>query len=309
MRYAIIGTGAIGGYYGARLAEVGHEVHFLFHTEYDAVVKNGLQVNSVKGDIHLCKPFVYKSAASMPKCDVVIVAMKTTSESLLMDMLPNVCADGCVVCLFQNGLGMEQIVYERLKDKIKGLTVCGGMAFICASRVSPGVIAHYDFGSVTISPLSSPEADFDKVKRICEDFNASNVKAIYDENLNLRRWNKLLWNIPYNGMCVILNTSTDRLMQNPYSRNLIRDIMVEVTEGAAACGCPMADDSVDNIMAYTDSMTPYAPSMKLDFDNHRATEIEAIYTNPLNAAIANVCVMRKVQMMERQLRFIQSQYL
>ena len=100
MRYAIIGTGAIGGYYGARLAEAGHEVHFLFHSEYDAVVKNGLQVNSVNGDIHLSNVNAYNDVAKMPKCDAVIVAMKTTSERLLAEMLPHVCADGAVVSLF-----------------------------------------------------------------------------------------------------------------------------------------------------------------------------------------------------------------
>lgn len=309
MRYAIIGTGAIGGYYGARLAEAGHEVHFLFHSEYDAVVKNGLQVNSVNGDIHLSNVNAYNDVTKMPKCDAVIVAMKTTSERLLTEMLPHVCADGAVVSLFQNGLGYEELVYDAIKDKVKNVTMTGGMAFICSSRTAPGVISHYDFGSVTLSPLDTPEADTEKVKLIVEQLKASNVPAKYDGNLKERRWNKLLWNIPYNGMCVILNTSTDKLMQDPSSRALIRDVMVEVTEGAAACGVPMAENAVDAMMKYTDSMTPYAPSMKLDFDNCREMEIQGIYTNPIIAARECGCHMKKVEMMEQQLRFIQAQYL
>ena len=120
MRYAIIGTGAIGGYYGAKLAEAGHEVHFLFHSEYDAVVKNGLQVNSVNGDIHLSNVNAYNDVTKMPKCDAVIVAMKTTSERLLTEMLPHVCADGAVVSLFQNGLGCVRGNVAAVEPDLQG---------------------------------------------------------------------------------------------------------------------------------------------------------------------------------------------
>ncbi|MGN1238599.1 MAG: 2-dehydropantoate 2-reductase N-terminal domain-containing protein, partial [Muribaculaceae bacterium] len=73
MRYAIIGTGAIGAYYGAKLAHAGNDVHFLLHSDYDYVKEHGLQVDSCDGSFHLDAPQVYRSTADMPDADVVIV--------------------------------------------------------------------------------------------------------------------------------------------------------------------------------------------------------------------------------------------
>ena len=80
MKYAVIGTGAIGAYYGAKLAYAGNDVHFLLHSDYDFVKENGLQIDSCDGSFHLSDPNIYHSTADMPACDVVIVALKTTNN-------------------------------------------------------------------------------------------------------------------------------------------------------------------------------------------------------------------------------------
>ena len=87
MNYAIVGTGAIGGFYGARLSRVGKEVHFLLHSDYEYVAEHGLRVDSCDGDFLLDHVNAYASTESMPKVDVVIVALKTTRNHLLTTLL------------------------------------------------------------------------------------------------------------------------------------------------------------------------------------------------------------------------------
>ena len=107
MRYGVIGTGAIGGFYGARLARSGQEVHFLLHKDYEHVREHGLQVDSCDGSFHLDAVNAYRQAADMPQCDVVLVGLKTINNHLLAGLLPPLLHDDTVVILIQNGVGVE----------------------------------------------------------------------------------------------------------------------------------------------------------------------------------------------------------
>lgn len=300
LSYAIIGTGAIGGYYGGRLALAGHDVHFLYHSEYDYVKANGLDVKSVNGDFHLNNMKVYNTTTAMPKCDVVLVCMKSTQNDKLPELLAPIVGENTIVMLIQNGLGLEQ----ELAVHFPNTTIAGGMAFICTSRVSPGHIVHADYGALTTAYMNS---QYDKAvaDQIKSDFEGAGVPYSQGEDLNFFRWRKLVWNIPYNGLTVVLRTTTDKLMKDPASRQLVTDLMEETVAGARACGAAIKDDFVQKMLTNTDNMEPYAPSMRLDYDNHRKMEIRAIYSNPIKIAKAAGVYMKKVEMLEQQLRFIE----
>ena len=118
MKYAVIGTGAVGGYYGGRLANAGLDVHFLMHSDYEYVRKYGLQVDSCDGSFHLDSPNVYASTADMPKADVVIVALKTTRNHLLKELLPPLLHEETLVLLIQNGITATPRAPETFSAKI-----------------------------------------------------------------------------------------------------------------------------------------------------------------------------------------------
>lgn len=300
LKYAIVGAGALGGYYGGRLARHGGDVHFLYHTEYEYVKQHGLKVKSVKGDFELTNMNVYNNTADMPQCDVVLVMLKTTQNGKLKDMLKPLLKPETVVILVQNGLGYEQLLAKDFPDTCIG----GGLAFICASRVGKGEILHADYGELTIGFYNEVKSEI--AEQIKTDFENAGVRCTMGNDLNFLRWRKLVWNIPYNGLTVVLHTTTDKIMQNPASRQLVTDMMNEVIEGARACGAMVKPDFVQRMLDNTDKMEPYAPSMRLDYDNHRTMEIEAIYSNPVQLAKEAGYYMRKVEMLEQQLRFIQA---
>ena len=120
------------------------------------------------------------------------------------------------------------------------------------------------------------------------------------------RWKKAVWNMPFNGMTVVLNTSTDQLLKNPATRQLIYDQMMEVIGAANALGVEaLTADLADKMMQMTDEMVPYSPSMKLDYDFHRPMEIEYLYTRPIAEAKRVSFEMPKLAMLEAELKFIQ----
>ena len=111
--------------------------------------------------------------------------------------------------------------------------------------------------------------------------------------------------MPFNGMTVALNTQTDTLLTHPATRRLIREQMMEVINAARHLGVKNIDETfADKMIQMTDEMTPYSPSMKIDFDFHRPMEIYYLYTRPLAMAREGGCPMPKLEMLEAELRFL-----
>ncbi|MBO5768373.1 MAG: putative 2-dehydropantoate 2-reductase [Bacteroidales bacterium] len=296
-RYAIVGVGGIGGYYGGRLAQSGQEVHFLCRSDYQHIKEHGLKVESVKGDFHLTQVNAYNDAKQMPPCDVILVCTKTLSNHQLKEILPSLVHQDSLVILVQNGLGMEQTLAQALPD----IKIAGATAFICSFKVGQGHIRHAEYGELSLSPYHACVAD--SLKQVALDLQQAGIPTQYVDDLNYLRWKKLVWNIPYNGLTVLMNASTDKLTFDADSRPLLQDLMREVIEAAAACGATIPFDFIDKMIASTEKMTPYSPSMKLDYEASRPMEIDTMYTCPILTARAAGYEMKKTAVLEQQLRF------
>lgn len=300
MKYAVIGTGAIGGYYGSKLAKAGSEVHFLLHSDYEEVKQNGLVIDSYEGNYVLPYVNAYRSATDMPQVDVVIVALKTVSNHLLADLLPPLLRPDTLVLLIQNGIGVEEDVQKRFPDT----WLAAGLAFICSSKIGAGHIHHQFYGSINIGNYSCP--DQERVDRLIAEMRGAGIGASL-VNYAEARWKKAVWNMPFNGMTVALDTQTIHLVTNPHTCQLIRMQCREVVRAAQALGVSNIDDAfVEKMIDNTLSMPPYSPSMKLDYDYHRPMEIHYLYTRPLEIAQAAGIDMPRLKMLETELLFIES---
>lgn len=280
------------------MAKAGNEVHFLLRSDYDYVCKHGLQVNSCNGSFHLDNINAYKSTADMPKCDVVFVCLKTTANKHLAELLPPLLKPDTLVLLIQNGIGVEEDVQKMFPE----VQLAAGLAFICSAKTEPGLVDHQDYGQMNVGNYS---ASAQRITDLIDAFNAAGIKAA-EVNYKEARWRKAVWNMPFNGLTVALDTQTDKLLKHPSTRSLVRDMMLEVVHAAQADGVEnLREDFVQKMLDMTDSMRPYSPSMKLDFDFHRAMEIEYIYSRPTQIAERVGCPMNKLKMLEEQLRFIE----
>ncbi len=300
LRYGVIGTGAIGGYYGAKLAHSGQEVHFLLHKDYEYVKKNGLQVDSCDGSFHLSDVNVYSSTQDMPTCDVVFVCLKSVNNHLLAELLPPLLHQDTLVVLIQNGIGLEADVQKMFPR----LELAAGLAFICSAKTEPGHINHQCYGYINIGNYSCHNEEL--MNQLIRDFKKANVDANLVE-YHEARWKKAVWNMPFNGMTVALNTRTDLLLKNPSTFKLIKEQMLEVIHTAQQMGVNIPMSFADKMIQNTLDMTPYSPSMKLDYDYHRPMEIYYLYTRPLEEARKHGLQMPKLEMLEAELQFLEAQ--
>ncbi|CAD5108768.1 putative 2-dehydropantoate 2-reductase [Zestomonas carbonaria] len=305
-RIGIIGTGAIGGFYGLLLARAGFDVHFLLRSEFAAVAERGLVLNSaVHGALTLQPVQAYRSAADMPPCDWLLVGAKTTSNAELAPAIAAAAAPGGKVVLMQNGLGVEDELRPLLPDN---LHLLGGLCYICVHRAGPGVIEHQALGAVNLGYHSGPASEPAARQATAEEgaglFRAAGIDSQAMPNLDQARWQKLVWNVPYNGLASLLDAGTTALMAQADSRALIKAIMEEVVQGAQACGHAMPDGYAAQLLAATARMPDYLPSMYHDFAQRRPMELRAIYAAPLEAAARAGCAMPRTEMLYQALRFL-----
>lgn len=302
-RIGIIGSGAIGGFYGLMLARAGFDVHFLLRSEYDVVREQGLALESaVHGAVQM-KVQAYVSAADMPPCDWLLVGAKATSNDQLAPLIVQAAAPGAKVILLQNGLGVEAQLRPALRSDMHLL---GGLCFICVNRQAPGVIRHQALGAVNLGYHSGPASDGGSalVNEGVGLFQAAGIDSQAMPDLALARWQKLVWNVPYNGLSVLLAASTTALMADSHSRTLIQALMAEVVQGAAACGHVLPEGYAEHLFQVTERMPDYWPSMYHDHVHKRPLELQAIYAEPLAQARAAGCRLPRIEMLYQALAFI-----
>ena len=237
LRYCVLGTGALGGFYGGLMAKRGLDIHFLLHSDFEHVVKHGLRVDSKLGNFVLPKINAYAKPQDMPKCDVAIIGLKSTQNHLLEDLLKPILRDDSIVLVLQNGLNVEQTA----RGIVGPNRVAGGCCFLCSNKVGPGHIRHLDYGRIVFGAYrgidgSDPGPSPQMLQAVLQDMVASGIEAYLTEDLPTTKWKKLMWNIPFNGLSVLLNASTDAIMNDPDSRLLARRISEEVRQIALAAG-------------------------------------------------------------------------
>lgn len=286
-RIAVVGAGAVGGYYGARLAQAGHDVRFLLRRDLDAVRANGLQIFSPDGDFHLTDVNVAASPAELGVVDWVICSLKTTALGAARALVAPSIGPNTRILALMNGLGVE----EHFADWFGAERVSGGMAFVCINRGEPGVIHHLDYGRVSLGHAMDDEsqnAELDALLR------SGNIETVVAPNLRYARWEKLCWNIPFNGLSVAaggIGTATiigDTGLRATAERAM-REVVAVGNADLAANGSAARldeDEVVARMFALTETMGDYRTSMAIDYVLGHELEVEAILANPVRRAQA-----------------------
>ncbi len=282
---AIIGAGAVGSYYGARLAEAGHDVTFLLRRDYEAVAAGGLRVESIDGDFTLDAPSIARTSEEIGTVDWVICALKATAIEDARALVAPCLGDRTRVLVLMNGLGLEGLFAEWFGAE----RIFGGLAFTCINRGEPGCVRHLDYGPVTVGHHLDDPAELEAAVGLWAD---ARVEVSAAPSLLAARWRKLCWNIPFNGIAVTAGgVTTDRITGDPELRAAAIASMREViasgnadladrTETARLDG----DAIVDEMMTMTDAMEAYRPSTMIDFVEGQPMEVDAIFEAPLARA-------------------------
>lgn len=306
LRYAVIGSGAVGCFYGIRLAHAGARVQFLVRRDAAEARRHGWDLLSPEGDIHLAPVEVAADWSELAPCDVLLVAVKATANddvlALLAEHADRLLAPDGAVLVVQNGMGAE----PRYAQAAPGRVVLGGLAFLCAQRRDARTVEHLDFGALTIAAHApaGPAGILPVMGAIAEDLARANTEAHLEVDLDRARWRKLMWNIPFNPLSVILGATTDELMADPMAVQLVRSLMSEVEQAARAEGHALPEDLAGDLLDATARMAPYSTSMRLDADAGRPMEVDAMLGEPLRRAARAGVAMPGVAVLHRQLSFL-----
>ena len=299
-KIGLVGPGAIGGYYGGMLAHAGQDVHFLFHSTYEDVLRDGLSLVHHAEDkrVSRVEPLqAYQNAADIGPCDLVIVASKATAnDSLGGIMSPWVGADTSLLTL-QNGMGNV----ENLQNLFgQNREVIGGLCFTCINRTAPGVIESLLPGYVQFGQLGGGLTD--RGNQVADAFAEAGIKIRKADSLNEALWRKLCWNIPFNGLSIAAGgITTDLILSNPELKQRAWDLMLEVQKVARAYDVEIEDAFLHKQFELTEPMGPYKPSSLIDFLSGKPVEVDAIWGEPLRRGQARGVPMPKSELLFHQL--------
>jgi 2-dehydropantoate 2-reductase len=268
-------------YYGGRLAAAGEDVRFLLRSDFAAISRDGLKVESVHGDFEVPQVRAFQTSAEIGPVDLVIVAWKATANHLLGKVLAPLLHAETQVLTLQNGLGN----CEDLAEITGPSRVLGGLCFVCINRLAPGLVHHSAGGRVAVGEWRPGVTG--RAVEITNRFNAAGIPGAAVDNLERAQWEKLVWNIPFNGLSVAEGgVTTDVLLASAAIEKEIRALMAEVIAAARALGLDLGDELIDFNVERTRPMGPYRTSSMIDFIEGRELEVGAIWQEPLRRAQA-----------------------
>ncbi|MEO5714950.1 MAG: 2-dehydropantoate 2-reductase [Luteolibacter sp.] len=294
---AIVGSGAIGLYYGSRLAAAGEDVKFLMRSDFEAISRHGLKVGSIHGDFDLPDVKAFRTPEEIGPVDLVIVAWKATANDQLAKVLPPLLHEKTQVLTLQNGLGNCECIAEIAGPQ----NVLGGLCFVCINRLSPGLVSHSGGGRISMGEWR--EGETGRAEEIAKRFQAAKIQGFAVENLRKAQWEKLIWNIPFNGLSVAEGgVTTDVLLAENGQENEIRTVMTEVVQAARALGLDLEDELIEANIARTRPMGAYRTSSMIDFVEGREVEVVPIWEEPLRRAKAAGVAMPHTEILLGRIR-------
>lgn len=295
---AIVGAGAIGSYYGARLALAGADVRFLLRGDLAHVRAHGLVLREKDASRRLANVAAFDRVEDIGSVDLVVVALKTTVNSSLASLLPPLLNARTAVLTLQNGLGNEEIIASLVGAE----RVLGGLCYIGVTREAPGEITGYHTpGRMTLGEFD--RAAGERVRDVAGMFAAVGVKTGVVDRLAEARWQKLIWNVPFNGLAIAGGgITTDRILATPSLAAQVRPLMDEIAAAARHLGYAVGEEFIQAQIDVTPGMGAYQPSSLVDFLAGREFEVEAIWGEPLRRAQAAGLAMPRLAVLYAELK-------
>ncbi len=292
MKIAIVGSGAIGLYYGALLQRSGQEVAFLMRSDLKVAKKKGVRVVRKEDSFQLDEVAAFGTTHEIGVCDLVIVCMKATGNETLGEALPPLVGPDTKLLTLQNGLGNDRL----LASLFPANKVFGGLCFVCLNRTAPAVVENFMVGSISLGPRL-PE-DLPEAREIVEVFTAAGIKTRCEANLREVQWKKLVWNVPFNGLAIAAGgVATDVIVGSAELCAEARSLMLEIISAANTFGFDFGEGFEDYQIKITRPMGGYRPSSMIDFVEGRPVEVEAIWGEPLRQAKEAGLAMPKLEML------------
>ncbi len=277
----VLGAGAVGSFYGCKLQKSGIKTQFQSQLLFKEKVKK-INIKSIWGDFSIPVE-VFADPKEMTKSDLLIISTKIINIQRDVEQLKSwlkiLVKPETIILLLQNGINIE----EKLQTSFPKQVIVGGLAFTCINRVSPLRIEHIDYGKIKIGSCLKENNEI--AKKLVLLFQNAGIDCDYLPSLRMGRYEKLLWNVPFNSLSVLFNSKTDMLIKEDTTRKLAYNLMMDIYRIARKERVPLNRKLIPEMIERTIKMKPYKTSMLLDYESKRSLEIETILGEPFRTAM------------------------
>jgi 2-dehydropantoate 2-reductase len=278
---AVVGSGALGLYYGGRLVRAGNAVRFLARSDLAVLRERGIVVRAPEGHFTLPDVTVAADSAEIGPVDLVVITLKATANDQLPRLLPPLLHPGTLVVNLQNGLGVD----ESVAAVVGAERTVGGLCFVGVNRLAPGIVECKLPGQIVAGEFVGPAQA--RTRALAALFGQAGVDLQLSDSRASARWHKLVWNVAFNGLTVTGGgITTAAVLANPTLVAEAAALMGEVQAIAAAEGVAISGAFLAEQLERTRPLGDYKPSTLLDFLAGKPLEVEPIWGEPLRRAQA-----------------------
>ncbi len=271
MKIGVIGIGAVGGYFGAKLAKAGFDVTFIgTEKSVQALQENGLTIKSYQGDFKIENPQVAHDYKAIKNADLILLCTKTYNTKEIAETLKPKISDKALIISMQNGVENEDI----LADIFGVEQVIGSVVFITSSVPQRGVIKHTSYGKILLGELNGEITD--RIKKIEKLFRDSEIPVGTTNNIKRELWRKLMLNVAYNGFTSLVGKPLEKFYDIKEAQESFKEALIEVQKVAKAEGYIITDEEVKAAYKFTETkgFTSFKSSTLLDVEAGKPLEVD-----------------------------------
>jgi 2-dehydropantoate 2-reductase len=273
MRIAIIGTGGVGGYFGAKLVNVGLDVSFVARGEHlNAIRKNGLTVKSILGDFFANNLTATDKIHKIGQADLIILGVKAWQINEIRSDLKSIIHSNTSILPLQNGV----LAVDELGEAVNKSNILGGLCRIISKIESPGVINH--FGVTPTIVFGEPDTSNSKrIQKIKELFDKAGINSKISTNIESDLWKKFIA-ICVSGLLAVTKTTYGELRESKETRQIMIDLLKEIYTLSQRIGVKIESDFIDKTVSFIDTF-PYDSTSSLTRDVWEGKPSEIDYQN------------------------------
>jgi 2-dehydropantoate 2-reductase len=270
MRIAVMGAGAVGGYFGAKLAAAGNDLVFIARGDHlDALRRDGLLVHSPNGKLHIKNGLFTAEPTQAGNVDVILFCVKSYDTEAAAELLQTLVGHDTVILSLQNGVDNADKIARRFGNR----RTLAGVVYVGAQITAPGVVEHSTGGRIIFGGSTGGAGEAAKtVERL---LGAAAIPCEWSSEIGKVQWSKLLWNAPFCAISCLTRATVKDIVDSKSLTNIAIDCMAEVRQAALARDIDLPEQLFAETLAFSRTLGAFKPSMLQDLEADKPLEYEA----------------------------------
>lgn len=270
MRIAVMGSGAVGGYFGAKLAAAGHDLAFVARGKHLAAMqRDGLRVRSADGELLIKNALFTDAPSAIGNVELILFCVKSYDTETANSLMSPLVGPRTTILSLQNGIDNPQ----KLAAVWGASRILAGVVYVGAAMEQPGVVAHSSGGRIVFGALDG--ASNENVETVEQALAAGQIPHERSEEIAKVQWIKLLWNASFCAVSCLTRANVKQIVESEPLTQLVRDCMTEVQAAARTRGIELSPARLDQTLEFSRTLGNFKPSMLQDLEAGKPLEYEA----------------------------------